>query len=99
MRENATRWATLQQTFTDRIADEFFDGIAHGSRAELRMKSLPHEERQRGLIQLQLVTERREELDFTRQEFLRNLQLVFVAQAMEHELLIHSCENFRAQGL
>lgn len=52
LRESATRRATIQQTFADRIADELFDSIAHGPRTELRMKSFPHEERQRGLVQL-----------------------------------------------
>ena len=91
--------ATVEQTFAHRIADELFHRIAHWTRAELRVKSLSHEERQNRLVQFQFVTARGEELDFTRQELLRDLQLVFVAQAMEHELLVHAREDFRAQGL
>ena len=48
------------------------------------MKSLSDEERQRGFVEFELVTTSGEELDFSRQEFLGNLQLVFVAQALKH---------------
>ena len=63
------------------------------------MKSLPHKKRQRSFVEFDPVPARGEKVDFAGQELLCNLQLVFVAQAMEHELLIHAREDLRAQGL
>ena len=88
-----------EQHLRDGTFDQASDGATHGSRAELWVKSFPHQKRQGGLVQFQLVTARSQEFDLTRQKLLRDLQLVFVAQAMEHELLVDACEDFRAQGL
>ena len=63
------------------------------------MESLPHKERQRRLVEFQLVTTRREEFDFAGQEFFCDLQLVFVAQPVEHKLLIDARKNLWAQSL
>ena len=97
--KRAARWPSVQQTFTDGITHQFLDGIAHWPRAELWVKTLPHEKRQNGFVEFERVTACLEELDFPREKLFGNLQLVFVAQAMEHELLIHAGEDFRAQSL
>ena len=92
-------WFPLEQFFCHGIAHQFFDGIAHRTRAEFGMKSFSHEKRQHRFVQFKFVAARGEKLDFTRQKLFGNLQLVFVAQTVEHQLFVDARENFRAQGL
>jgi len=97
--ERATSRARIQQTFADRITHQLFHRIAHGPCAEFRMKAFAHEKRQNRFVQFERVAACLEKLNFPREKFLGNLQLMLVAQAMEHEFLVHARENFRAQGL
>ena len=99
MGKDAAGRTTCEQALRHRIADQLLHRVAHRTRAELGMKSFPHQKRQRRLVEFELVTAHGEELDFAPQELLSNLQLVFVAQTMEHEFLIHAREDLRAQGL
>jgi len=93
MCQYSTRGPSDQQTLAHRVADQFFNRIAHWASAELRMEFLAHEKRQNRRIEFQSVTARGEEFDFARQEFFSDFQLVFVAQAMEYEFLVHSRED------
>ena len=76
-----------------------FRCVSHGSRSELGMKSFSHQKRQHGFVQFKFVAARGEKLNFARQKLFGNLQLVFVAQAVEHELFIDARKNFRDAGL
>ena len=89
----------MQQAFRNGIADQLFHRVAHRTRSQLRVKTFAHEKRQNCFIQFQFVSALPQEFDFTRQEFLRNFQLMLVTQTTEHEFFIHARENFRAQGL
>jgi len=99
VREDTAGGTTSEQAFRHRVADELLHGIAHRACAEFRVETLSDEKRQRGLVEFDPVTACGEEFDFAGQELLCNPQLVFLAQAMEHEFLIHTREDLRAQGL
>ena len=43
--------AHIEQTFCNGVPHQLFYGIAHRASAQLRMKSLSHEERQHGLVE------------------------------------------------
>jgi len=89
----STRGPYDQQTLAHRVADQYFNRIAHWASAELRMESLAHEKRQNRRIEFQSVTARGEEFDFARLKLFSDLKLVFVAQAMEYKFLVHSRED------
>ena len=88
-----------EQVLGQRIADLLFNGVAHRTRTELGMKSFSHKERQNCFIQFQCVTARGKKLNFPRQKLFGNLQLMFIAQATEHQFFSDAGENFRAQRL
>src|SRR5580765_1461119 len=47
-RQHSTRRPSTQQALAHGVAHELFDGIAHRTSTEFRMKSLSYEERQNG---------------------------------------------------
>jgi len=99
MGEDAAGRTTREKAFRYRVAHQLLHCVAHRTRTQLRMKPFPHQERQRRLVEFDFVTAHRQKLDLAGKKLLRNLQLMLLAQTVEHELLIHAGEDLRAQSL
>ncbi len=85
--ERAQASSAGQKVDCHRIPDELLDRVAHGAGAKLRVKSFANQKGQDGGLNRQCVSPASQETDFPRKKFLRDFQLVFVAEPMKHELL------------
>src|ERR1043166_4953485 len=88
-----------QQINRDRITDEFFNTVAHRTRAEFWMESSTHNKRQHRCVWFEFMSTVAQKVEFIFQEQLCDLQLVIVAEAVEDNLFCDTSKQFRAKRL
>lgn len=89
----------VQQTISHSVTHLLFDGVPHRPGTQLWMEPLSDEEREDGRIQSKPMAAFCEEGHLSGQKFFGDLQLVFVRETVEDQLLSDPRKDFGPEGL